>query len=153
MALCKWKKEWLPVRMNFDQSESRKISLRDCHGRFQGRGNFDHRNRWKISHFPVQNTLLPVQITLGNRKYNCRYDPGIWCVYNSTDMLYGSDFEGWQLSNQRTKPAIITWLRCFFPGFDRFIPGFDRFIPGFDRFIPASIPVTGSLPPYNQKHM
>ena len=43
--------------------------------------------------------------------------------------------------------AIITWLRCFFPGFDRFIPGFDRFIPGFDRFIPASIPVTGTLPP------
>ena len=42
---------------------------------------------------------------------------------------------------------IITWLRCFFPGFDRFIPGFDRFIPGFDRFIPASIPVTGTLPP------
>ena len=27
---------------------------------------------------------------------------------------------------------IITWLRCFFPG--------------FDRFIPASIPVTGTLP-------
>ena len=48
---------------------------------------------------------------------------------------------------------IITWLRCFFPGFDRFIPGFDRFIPGFDRFIPASIPVTGTLPPYNQKHI
>ena len=43
--------------------------------------------------------------------------------------------------------SIITWLRCFFPGFDRFIPGFDRFIPGFDRFIPASIPVTGTLPP------
>ena len=42
---------------------------------------------------------------------------------------------------------IITWLRCFFPGFDRFIPGFDRFIPDFDRFIPASIPVTGTLPP------
>ena len=38
---------------------------------------------------------------------------------------------------------VITWLRCFFPGFDRFIPGFDIFIPGFDRFIPASIPVTG----------
>ena len=41
---------------------------------------------------------------------------------------------------------IITWLWCFFPGFDRFIPGFDRFIPGFDRFIPATIPVTGTLP-------
>ena len=36
--------------------------------------------------------------------------------------------------------GIITWLRCFFPGFD-------RFIAGFDRFIPASIPVTGTLPP------
>ena len=42
--------------------------------------------------------------------------------------------------------AIITWLLCFFPGFDRFIPGFDRFISGFDRFIPASIPVAGTLP-------
>ena len=37
---------------------------------------------------------------------------------------------------------IITWLLCFFLGFDTFIPGFDRFIPRFDRFIPASIPVT-----------
>ena len=46
---------------------------------------------------------------------------------------------------------IITWVWCFFPGFDRFIPGFDRFIPGFDRFIPASIPVTGTLPPLQSK--
>ena len=46
-----------------------------------------------------------------------------------------------------TMLLIITWLWCFFPGFDRFIPGFDRFIPGFDRFIPASIPDTGTLPP------
>ena len=49
--------------------------------------------------------------------------------------------------------TIITWLRCFFPGFDRFIPGFDRFIPGFDRFIPASIPVTGTLPPPTIKNI
>ena len=48
-------------------------------------------------------------------------------------------------------PLIITWLRCFFLGFDRFIPGFDRFIPGFNRFIPASIPVTGTLPPLQSK--
>ena len=57
----------------------------------------------------------------------------------------------WQVNigsgNGLVSPAIITWLWCFFPGFDRFIPGFDRFIPGFDRFIPASIPVTGTLPP------
>ena len=44
-------------------------------------------------------------------------------------------------------------IAVFFPGFDRFIPGFDRFIPGFDRFIPANIPITGTLPPYNQKHI
>ena len=30
----------LPARMNFDQSEHRKFSLRDCHGRFQERENF-----------------------------------------------------------------------------------------------------------------
>ena len=52
----------------------------------------------------------------------------------------------WRHCNGNTILPIITWLLCFFPGFDRFIPGFDRFIPGFDRFIPASIPVAGTLP-------
>ena len=48
---------------------------------------------------------------------------------------------------------IITWVWCFFPGFDRFTPGFDRSIPGFDRFMLASIPVTGILPYTIQMHV
>ena len=40
-TLCKREKERPPARMNFDQSEARKISLRDCHGRFQERDKFD----------------------------------------------------------------------------------------------------------------
>ena len=40
-TLCKREKERLPARMNFDQSEGRKFSLRDCHGQFQQRENFD----------------------------------------------------------------------------------------------------------------
>ena len=74
------------------------------------------------------------------------------CIH--LDLIYCSaaEFRLWhwmapEFRKRRCISRIITWLRCFFPGFDRFIPGFDRFIPGFDRFIPASIPVTGTLPP------
>ena len=44
------------------------------------------------------------------------YSWGLWCQKQVSEALI----------------SIITWLRCFFPSFDRFIPGFDRFIPGFD---------------------
>ena len=50
---------------------------------------------------------IPVQITPGNQNYYYRYVSKIWSVYDSTDMLYGLEFEGWQLSNWHTKQ--VSW--------------------------------------------
>ena len=38
---------------------------------------------------------------------NWTYVFEIWSVYDSTDMLYGPEFEGWELSNWRAKP--VSW--------------------------------------------
>ena len=98
MALHNWKEDGLPARMNFDQSERRKLSLRDCHGRFQERDNFYPKQTYTT-------VFIAVQSTSGNRHYDRRCVLEIWSVYDSSDMLYGPKFEGWQLPNWRAKPA------------------------------------------------
>ena len=54
-----------------------------------------------------QNLCIPVQITPVNQNYCSRYVSKIWSVYDSTDMLYMPEFQGWQLSNWCAKS--VSW--------------------------------------------